>query len=179
MAAELAADPKIKVLFATTEAAPYVKVGGLADVAGALPPTLTRLHADELDMRLIMPYHPQMKQKNLPVRKLGSFKLSTGAQALHVDLYVSSLEDVPLYLMDTRAIQEKRGLRRRPRPGRNQVCTILAGDPGSLPILGWVPDILHLNDWHTALAAYALKTIYKRSTFRACQDPALSPQLAL
>lgn len=162
MAAEIKTDPKIKVLFATTEAAPYVKVGGLADVAGALPPTLTRLHADELDMRLIMPYHPQIKQKNLPVRSLGSFKLSTGAQALDVDLYVSSLEEVPLYLVDTRAIQEE--------------SAVYEGDPAldatkyvpfSLAILeacrflGWVPDILHLNDWHTALAAYALKTMYK------------------
>ena len=55
-------DP-IKVLFASAEAAPFAKVGGLGDVSGALPPALKDLAAGGLDIRLIMPFHAEVKKK--------------------------------------------------------------------------------------------------------------------
>jgi starch synthase len=56
--------PKIiNVLFLAAEADPFVKVGGLGDVAGSLPRALRALSNDDvkLDVRLVLPYHPAVK----------------------------------------------------------------------------------------------------------------------
>ena len=52
----------INVLFATAEAAPFAKVGGLGDVSGALPPALRNLADGALDIRIIMPFHAAVKR---------------------------------------------------------------------------------------------------------------------
>ena len=52
----------MKVLFLASEAVPFVKVGGLADVAGALPMVLRSL-TNDIDVRLALPLHG-MKKKN-------------------------------------------------------------------------------------------------------------------
>ena len=50
-----AAQPKLSVLFVTSEAAPLVKTGGLADVSGSLPGALMY---QGLDIRVLMPGYP-------------------------------------------------------------------------------------------------------------------------
>jgi starch synthase len=65
----------INVLFLAAEADPFVKVGGLGDVAGSLPRALRALSNDEvkLDVRLVLPYHPVVKAENL--KTLGIFPI--------------------------------------------------------------------------------------------------------
>ena len=65
----------INVLFLAAEAEPFVKVGGLGDVAGSLPRALRALSNDDvkLDVRLVLPYHPVCKADNL--KPLGMFSL--------------------------------------------------------------------------------------------------------
>ncbi|MGZ7066437.1 MAG: glycogen/starch synthase, partial [Candidatus Aminicenantales bacterium] len=55
----------MKVAFLASEAIPYAKTGGLADVAGALPKFLARLG---VDVRVFMPFYREVKAKNLPLR---------------------------------------------------------------------------------------------------------------
>ncbi|HNO31766.1 MAG TPA: glycogen/starch synthase, partial [Anaerolineales bacterium] len=57
----------IHVLFLAAEADPFVKVGGLGDVAGSLPRALRALSNDEikLDVRLVLPYHPVIKSADI------------------------------------------------------------------------------------------------------------------
>ena len=55
---------KLKVLFLAAEAAPLVKVGGLGDVAGALPLALRSL-PEKPDVRLVIPMHPQIDLGNV------------------------------------------------------------------------------------------------------------------
>ncbi len=162
MRKDLSQIEKQKILFATAEAAPYVKVGGLADVAGALPPTLLRTHASEADIRMILPFHPKLRTIALDIRKLGSFKLKSGQAPLEAGLYITSLDGVPLYLIETDAINEASSVYES-----DAALDAAKYVPFSLAILeaclflDWIPDILHLNDWHTALTAHALKTLYK------------------
>jgi starch synthase len=54
----------IRVLFVVSEAVPYAKTGGLADVAGTLPYALKELG---VEVKVLMPYYGQIKQKALPV----------------------------------------------------------------------------------------------------------------
>ena len=59
--------PAINVLFLAAEAAPLVKVGGLGDVAGSLPPALRALRrpawkGPRLDVRLVLPFHGEVRK---------------------------------------------------------------------------------------------------------------------
>ena len=54
---------KLKVLFLASEADPFIKIGGLGDVAGSLPNALLDL-GDEIDVRLIIPLHKQINPEN-------------------------------------------------------------------------------------------------------------------
>ena len=55
---------KLKVLFVASEAVPFAKTGGLADVVGTLPYALKKLGAD---VRVLMPLYGVIKQGNIPM----------------------------------------------------------------------------------------------------------------
>jgi starch synthase len=61
-------DNPLRVLFATSEAVPFAKTGGLADVAGALPKFLKPLGCD---ITVVMPYYRMVKKAGLSLQSLG------------------------------------------------------------------------------------------------------------
>ncbi|MEL7646328.1 MAG: glycogen/starch synthase [Anaerolineaceae bacterium] len=157
---------KIRVLFASAEASPLAKVGGLGDVAGALPSALAESANDALDIRLFLPFHAEIKRKNPQLGALGNFEVPYRAGSFQVDLYVTDAQGIPVYLLDSDVFDHD--------------SPVYHGDPAldgrkyaafsialleAVHFLNWRPDILHANDWHTALAVYALKTLYKDDRF--------------
>ncbi|NOH02344.1 MAG: glycogen/starch synthase [Chloroflexi bacterium] len=89
----------INVLFLAAEADPFVKVGGLGDVAGSLPQALRALSNDEikLDVRLVLPYHPVAKAENL--RPLEVFSLPRGSSEVAVEAFETALNGMPVYFI--------------------------------------------------------------------------------
>lgn len=157
---------KLHVLFACSEAEPLAKVGGLGDVAGALPAEIMRTAGEQVDIRLIIPFHAVIKQKNPPVGLIGSFPIKTKAGQLLCDLYVTDLDGVITYLLDS--------------DGINHNSPIYYGDASldgrkyaqfsvalleAMRFIDWQINILHANDWHSALAVYALKDLYQADPF--------------
>ncbi len=72
---------KIKVLFLASEADPLIKIGGLGDVAGSLPPALARLSAEKsggttIDVRTVIPFHsmPQSVIRSLKQNSCSIFQ---------------------------------------------------------------------------------------------------------
>lgn len=166
---------RIKVLFASAEAAPFAKVGGLGDVGGALPASLLQNFSDEIDIRTIMPFHAVIKAKNPPRKKIGDFSFRANTQQIDCELFISDIDGVPVYLIDN--------------PYINHDSPVYHGDwqldglkyasfslalLEALRYLDWKIDILHANDWHTALAAHALVTTYKEDSFYAGVKTVLS-----
>ncbi len=166
---------KIKVLFAIAEAAPFAKVGGLGDVGGALPASLLHNFGDEIDIRTILPFHSVIKAANPPVKKIGTFSFQAYDQPIDCELFVSDIDGVPVYLVDN--------------PYINHSSPIYHGDwqldgmkyasfslalLEAMRYLDWKIDILHANDWHTALAVHALATTYKDDPFFAGVKTVLS-----
>lgn len=141
----------MRVLHAATELFPYVKVGGLGDVMGALPPALREAGADA---RLLLPAYPVML-KGIPalecVRVLPDL-LGQGELRL---LRGKTDQGVPIYLADHPLFNRPGG------PYEEQgdsalkfgAFSWLAAQVG-LEGEGrnWRPDILHLHDWQTGLA---------------------------
>jgi len=165
----MAAKKKIlKVLFLAAEADPFVKIGGLGDVAGSLPPVLRtssmlRETNDgeieyELDLRLVLPYHGEIHKQNFPIISVLKFRIprngdsiiSEGLTLLHEGLTVHFIKDLlipldsPVYSGDELADGEK-------------FVYFSMAALQFIQALNWRPDIIHANDWHTALAVYALK----------------------
>ncbi|MBI4499311.1 MAG: glycogen synthase [Chloroflexi bacterium] len=149
----------LRVLLAAAEVSPYAKVGGLADVAGALPKALARLG---VDVRMVMPKHGSVARFDgfQPVARGGVATLDGQEDVL---LEEGSLHGVPVYMVASSRFF-----------GRPQVY----GEPDDLvryhyftravlelpKLLDWRPDIFHLNDWHTAAVAFGLRN-------RAWGDP--------
>ncbi|MGH8677164.1 MAG: glycogen synthase GlgA [Burkholderiales bacterium] len=147
---------KIKVLFATSEVAPLIKTGGLADVSGALPQALAALG---VDIRVLVPGYPQVKRALktkgraaalpklpgvAPAQLLAS-KLPTGVPLLVVDCSIYERPGGPY--------QDVSGADRPDNDLRfgllSYVAALLAT---SASPFAWSPDILHCNDWQTGLA---------------------------
>lgn len=147
----------MRVLYAAAEVDPLAKVGGLADVAASLPQRLARMGHD---IRVIMPCHASA---------LPAFETSTRRHALVAELpggrtspfevaTVAGAGGVPVLL-----VQEPRLFGREAVYGEpddleryqffcRAVLAVLKAGP-------WVPDVLHLNDWHTAPLAFALRNL--------------------
>ncbi len=163
----------LRVLFLASEADPIVKVGGLGDVAGSLPLALRSL-SDMLDVRLVIPFHGQIRRQGHPASKLCVFTIPYRSEKIRrklkrtnsnlppnrkveVEVYASDLKGVPVYLIAGDFIPPEAPVY-SPEPGVDNMKYSFFS-LASLELarrLDWVPDILHANDWHTALAVYAV-----------------------
>ena len=149
----------INVLFLAAEAEPFIKVGGLGDVAGSLPRALRALSNDDLklDVRLVLPYHPAVKADN--IKPVGIFSLARGNDEIQVEAFETSLNGMPVYLIGGEPIR-----------ANGSVYSLNAGLDAekytffSLAALelsrqiNWLPDVIHGNDWHTAVTIYGSLT---------------------
>ncbi|MFN3741131.1 MAG: glycogen synthase [Anaerolineales bacterium] len=171
---------KMRILFAAAEAAPWVKIGGLGDVAGALPRALNAL--ENVEVRLILPRHAVLD--GLDALPLVSFRLPYRGTFQEVQILERRQSGLVLYLIDGAPIRSS-----GPVYSGNERADAEKYVFFSLALLEfahldeWAPQILHLNDWHTALAAYALQARRKRgeSSLRSVLTihnlPFLGPQI--
>ncbi len=148
----------MNVLFAASEIAPWVKTGGLGDVAAALPPAL-RLAG--VDVRVLVPYYPALRRAFPKAPTIASFD---GFGALFADsaLHEASTDDgLRLWLLDCPAYFGRPGNPYLNPEGHDwpdnhlrfgllsRVAAWLGSDENLLP---WRPQVIHCNDWQTALA---------------------------
>ncbi len=143
----------LRVLFVTSECAPWLKVGGLADVAAALPVALTQLG---IDVRVLLP-----RIAGMPAGRV------VAQPCAHVSLRRLAADGPPLWMLDTPRLQRRTGIYAS-RDGHNygddaecfaelcQVATLIAADTCGL---GWRPDIVHCNEWQTALIPLQLMLV--------------------
>lgn len=144
----------LRILFASAEIGPYSQVGGLGDVAAGLPKVLAALGHD---IRVVTPAHASVDLCP-DVRPLGipPFRVDLCGRSEEVKLlFASTAHGLPIYFLQNSTYF-----------GRPEVYG--AGDDLlrylffskaalELPkVLGWVPQILHLNEWHTAPMAVAV-----------------------
>jgi len=147
----------LRVLFCTSEAVPFAKTGGLADVAGALPPALAKLGHD---IRIALPKYAAIDSSLASAPIAGPFKLKIADKAVEFTIEQSdALSGVPTYLIDCPAYYDRDGLYGHPDDAERYAlfCRAIlhfieAGD--------WTPDVIHGNDWQTALIPVYLKTTH-------------------
>ena len=149
----------INVLFLAAEAEPYVKVGGLGDVAGSLPHALRSLSNDDitLDVRLVLPYHPVVKADNL--RPVGIFALQRGDAEIQVEVFETLLNGMPVYFIGGDPIRANGSVYSSDSKLDAEKYAFFSLAALELPRqINWLPDVIHANDWHTALSLYGSLT---------------------
>ena len=145
---------KNKILFAAAECAPFVKVGGLADVAGSLPKALKKLG---VDVSVIIPFYESISidEKDLDIIKK-DVEVSFAGKIEKVDLYKTILpnSDVQLIL-----VSNKRYFSGDPYSGDK--TRFIFFSKSIVETAGLMTNI-HCHDWHTAIV-HILQRIQKRS----------------
>ena len=156
-------DGRVKVLFAVSEVAPFVKTGALADTASALPAALAALG---VDVRLLVPGYPQvvdaLKSRGraaalpslpgMPPAQLLASKHPSGVQLLVIACDIYSRPGAPY--------QDAAGHDWPDNVLRfallSYVSALLSTAASPFP---WIPDVLHCNDWQTGLAPVYLRYV--------------------
>jgi len=140
----------MKVLFCVSEAVPYAKTGGLADVAGALPAALRR---KGLDVRVVMPRYRGVDRNGLePVQQVYSV---IGGTAIEGAVWTGTPSDgVPHYFLEQPSLYDRAGL--YGEVGRDYEDNLVRFAFFCQSALGlmhntWKPDLVHCHDWHAAL----------------------------
>jgi starch synthase len=141
------------------EVAPFAKTGGLADVAGALPSALARLGHD---VRVMMPRHRGVEAASGPLQvALPRVTVPIGDRSVEGALLEGRREDgLPVYFVAHDGYFDRPALY-----GASDDCeryvffcrSVLA----ALPALGWMPHVVHVNDWQTGLIPVYLETLYR------------------
>jgi starch synthase len=150
----------LKVLLAAAEVSPFAKTGGLADVAAALPKELRRLGHD---VRIVMPRYRQISPDLHGLHTvLAGLEVPLGSQTVACNILEGSLGDVPIYFVDCPSLYDRDGIYGF---GDDDARFIYFNRAllEMLEPLGFVPDVIHVNDWHTALVPNLLELVYAPS----------------
>ncbi len=153
----------LKVLFLAAEADPFIKVGGLGDVAGSLPLALRRLPVRPsgdlpLDVRLVLPLHRALQDRIDDRRPIADFRIRRGRASLAVKVFEGELEGMPVYFIGGDLLRNAPSVYSPdPKPDRAKYAFFSLAALELTSQLGWPPDVVHANDWHTALALFALR----------------------
>ncbi len=163
---------KLKILFVTSEVVPFVKTGGLADVSAALPQMLSELGHE---VRIVVPKYGAVddrKYKIHEVVRLKDLSIKIGDKEVVFSIKSCFLPGqkvrVQIYFLDNQEyFGSRNSLYADPMtgddyPDNDERFILLSNSVFELiSKLGWIPDIIHCNDWQTGLIPAYLKTIYK------------------
>src|SRR5438309_2261847 len=162
----------LKILVVSAEVAPFAKVGGLADVAGALPKALRAMGHD---VRVVMP-----RYGSIDVDKYGLRKVVTnlGVPLAHQPVNADVLEgriggDVPIYFIDNPQFFGREGMYGFWDDDARFIYFSRAALEMLKP-LGFQPDVVHVNDWHTAVIPNMLLRLYADDPFYASMSTVMT-----
>lgn len=146
------------VLLAAAECAPLSKTGGLADVVGTLPKALKKLG---IDARVITPYHHCIKEKyGDKVEHMFYFYSRMGWRNAYVGLEKLVLDDITIYLIDNEQYFGDAIYRGGNAEGE-QYSFFCRAVLDVIPNLDFSVDVIHCNDWHTAMMPMLAHTQYR------------------
>ena len=149
----------MKILFAASEVAPFIKTGGLADVAGSLPQALA---AAGHEVKVILPLYEGIGQEwREQMTFLKYFNVTLAWRQVYCGVFQLERESVTYWFIDNEYY-----FKRWQMYGHFDDCERFAyfsraiiETPGQLD---WAPDIIHCNDWQTALVpVYLLEEKYR------------------
>ncbi len=151
----------MKILFVASEAAPFIRSGGLGDVAGALPKAFNQAGHD---CRVIIPFYKEEIKVDLQsnLRYIASTFVDLSWRRQYCGVFEARYDGVTYYLIDNEYYFKRRGLYGHFDDGE-RFAFFSKAVLEVLPLIDFFPDVLHANDWHTALTPVFLDVFYRYS----------------
>lgn len=156
----------LKILMTASEAVPFAKEGGLADVVGALPKFL---QARGHDVRVIMPRYYKVDRERYQLRRLpGALVVPMGIIGMmYCGVYEGRLpgSEVPIYFLEHEEFFGRDPLYDRDNRGYldndNRFIFLSKASLELCKMIGFTPDLVHAHDWHTAAVPLLMNTAYR------------------
>ena len=154
------------VLLVASECAPLAKTGGLADVVGTLPKSLMALG---VDARVITPYHHIIKEKySDKVEHMFMFYVDLGWRHEYCGIEKLVLDGVTIYLVDSDAYFGDK-IYRGGAAEIEQYAFFQRAVLDAMPNLDFTPDVVHCNDWQSAMIPMLGRTQYRGNMQDKCK----------
>ncbi len=151
----------MKIAMVASEAAPFVKTGGLGDVMQALPAQLSRIKGNEIV--LLLPYYKKLKQDpNLQVEYIGSFNMELAWRESYVGILrlKSRRKKLQVYFIDNDYYFGARGSIYGDFDDGERFAYFSKAVLAALYYLDFKPEILHCHDWQAAMAVIYYRALY-------------------
>ena len=152
----------MKVLYASSEAYPFAMSGGLADVAGALPKALrNRL----IGCRVVMPLYSSIPQElKDKMTFICSITVPVSWRRQYCGIFEAHIGGVIYYLIDNQYYFKRDGLYGH-YDDAERFAFFSRAVLEIIPHIGFKPDVIHCNDWQTAMVPIYLNEMYKADPF--------------
>lgn len=152
----------LRICWVSSEVAPFAKTGGLGDVSAALPRYLDRAGHD---IRVFLPFYSSIDTRGrqiLPVDFLSGLELEMGPHRIGFDVYAAPLPEsgLPVYLIRCPVLYDRSGIYAGGDDDAIRFAFLSRAALVCCQHMGWAPDIVHANDWHTALMPLYLKRAF-------------------
>lgn len=148
----------MKVCFIAAEAAPFVKVGGLGDVIGSLPKALRELG---VDARVILPLYSSIDRERFGLKYKAYQFVDLGWRHSYCGIFETEVDGVPCYFIDNEQYFNRDSIYGQIDDGERFAFFSKAALE-ILPALDFKPDVVNVNDWHTALSVIYLDVLKSR-----------------
>ena len=152
-----------KILFAASEAVPFIKTGGLADVVGSLPKCFDK---EYFDVRVMIPKYLCIKEQwRSKMEYVDHFYMDFLGQSRYVGILKYVHEGITFYFIDNESYFNG------PKPygdwywDLEKFCFFCRAALSALPVIGFQPDVVHCHDWQTGLIPVLLKDKFHEGDF--------------
>ena len=151
------------ILFVASEAVPFIKTGGLADVVGSLPKCFDK---NEFDVRVILPKYLSMPWHfTEKLEFISYFYMDIGYRSKYVGVFKLVHDGITFYFIDNEAYFGG------PKPygdlkyDLEKFAFFSRAALSVLPVIGFKPDIVHCHDWQTGLVPVYMKDSFRGGEF--------------
>jgi starch synthase len=147
-----------KILFAASEAVPFIKTGGLADVTGSLPKYFDR---DKYDVRIIMPKYLCMDSSFVgQLHFLCHFYVNLSWRRQYAGIFEAKQDGITYYFIDNEFYFAGEKPYNHIYEDVEKFAFFSKAVLEALPYLDFCPDVIHCHDWQTGLIPVFLHTLY-------------------
>ena len=152
-----------RILYVASEAVPFIKTGGLADVVGSLPKCF---HKDEYDVRVILPKYMCMSEEwKSKMNYVTHFYMDLAWRSQYVGVLEMQYDGIQFYFIDNEYYFSGAKPYGNIYQDIEKFAFFSKAALSALPLIGFQPDIVHCHDWQTGLVPVLLKDKFHEGEF--------------
>ncbi len=150
----------MNVLHISAECYPFVKIGGLADVVGSLPSEIKRIR--NVEVRVILPKYKIIPHKySDKLTHVANFSINVGSKTnVYVGIETLKLGNIEYYFIDNQFYFGSRDHVYGYGDESERYAFFQKAVLASMSVIGYIPDVIHVHDWHTGMIPLLLKKLF-------------------